>query len=388
MKPLKILITNHTLDKHAGTELYVRDIATALLRRGHAPVVYSPRLGAVAQEIRAATVPVVDDLDALAQPPDIIHGQHNLETMTALLRFPRTPAIFFCHGWQAWQEAPPRFPRILRYVAVDETCRDRLLYEHAIPPDRVQLLLNFVDLERFTPRGPLPQRPQRALVFSNNATEESYLGVVRAACARAGIALDVIGWRSGNSATQPEQLLGQYDLVFAKARCALEAMACGAAVVLCDEAGMGALVTTSEFDRLRRQNFGIRTLQARPEAAALAREIARFDPHDAAEVSRRVRAAAGREEIVDEIIALYEEVLTEFAAHNNEPAAQDNERPAQADCAASAEAQAAAAYLRWLSIQLKREAEAVHNYTSVRLARFILRAPLVRTLVAWKHSRQ
>ena len=386
MKPLKVLITNHTLDKRAGTELYVRDVATALLRRGHAPVVYSPRLGAVAQEIRAATVPVVDDLDALAHPPDIIHGQHNLETMTALLRFPRTPAVFFCHGWRPWQEAPPRFPRILRYIAVDETCRDRLLYEHAIPANRVHLLLNFVDLERFTPRGPLPARPQRALVFSNSATEASYLSIVRAACARAGITLDVIGWRSGNSAAQPEQLLGQYDLVFAKARCALEAMACGAAVVLCDEAGMGVLVTTTEFDRLRRQNFGIRTLQARPDAAALAREIARYDPHDAAEVSRRVRATAGREETVNQIITLYEEVLAEFAAHNNEQAAQAD-HAAQADCAAAGEAQAAAAYLRWLSIQVWREAEAAHNYKSIRLARFIARAPLVRTLVAWKNSK-
>ncbi|HYX40818.1 MAG TPA: glycosyltransferase, partial [Pyrinomonadaceae bacterium] len=220
MNPLKVLITNQALDQRAGTELYVRDVATALLRRGHAPVVYSPRLGAVAREIRAATVPVVDDLDALAFTPDIIHGQHNLETMTALLRFPTVPAVFFCHGWQDWREAPPRFPRLLRYVAVDETCRDRLLCEHAIPEARVRLLLNFVDLERFKPRGPLPARPQRALVFGNNAHQETYLVEVRAACARAGIELDVTGWRNGNASAQPEQLLGQYDLVFAKARCA------------------------------------------------------------------------------------------------------------------------------------------------------------------------
>src|SRR2546430_4332475 len=32
----------------------------------------------------------------------------------------------FCHGWLPWEETPPHFPRILRYVAVDHTCRDRL----------------------------------------------------------------------------------------------------------------------------------------------------------------------------------------------------------------------------------------------------------------------
>ena len=291
MNALSILVTNHALDMRAGTELYVRDLAVSLLRRGHAPVVYSPKLGAVAREIRRATIPVVDDLAAIAAAPDIIHGHHNLETMTALLHFPHTPAVFFCHGWQPWPEVPPQFPRILRYVAVDETCRDRLVREHAIPPARTRMLLNFVDLERFTPRAPLPARPQRALVFSNGAHADGYLNAVRAACAQHGLQLDVIGLRAANVAAEPELVLGQYDLVFAKARCALEALAVGAAVVLCDAAGCGPLVTTVEFERLRRQNFGVRTLQEPTHADTLAREIARYDPHDAAEVSRRVRNA-------------------------------------------------------------------------------------------------
>ena len=98
---LRVLITNYSLSNYAGTELYVRDLAARLLRRGHTPVVYSTQLGQVAQDLRAATVPVVDDLNSLTQPPDLIHGQHNLETMTALLHFPGTPAVYFCHGWLA-----------------------------------------------------------------------------------------------------------------------------------------------------------------------------------------------------------------------------------------------------------------------------------------------
>src|SRR6266851_3724613 len=156
---LRILITNNTLDRRAGSELYVRDLATALLKRGHTPVAFSTILGDVARELRAATIPVIDNLDALTTPPDIIHGQHHVETMIALLHFPDTPAIYFCHGWLPWEEAPPHFPRILKYVAVDQTCRDRLVFENGIPKNRVQVLLNFVDLERFKPRGPLPSCP-------------------------------------------------------------------------------------------------------------------------------------------------------------------------------------------------------------------------------------
>src|SRR5204862_12908 len=103
----------------------------------------------------------------LEAAPDLIHGQHHLETMTAMLRFPGVPAIYVCHGWAPWQEAPPHSPRILRYLAVDHACRDRLVFEHGISEERVRVLFNFVDLERFGPRAPLPARPARALVFSN-----------------------------------------------------------------------------------------------------------------------------------------------------------------------------------------------------------------------------
>ncbi|MDQ1590555.1 MAG: hypothetical protein QOG71_1182 [Pyrinomonadaceae bacterium] len=364
---LRVLITNHSLSDYTGTELYVRDLATRLLARGHTPVVYSTRLGRVADDLRAATVPVTDDLNSVALPPDVIHGQHNPETMTALLHFTDTPAAYFCHGWLARLESPPRFPRILRYVAVDDTCYDRLVCEEAIPVERARVILNFVDLARFRPRPPLPAKPSRALVFSNYAREDSYLGAVREACRRAGLALDVVGRRAGNASLQPEQLLGQYDLVFAKARCALEAMAVGAAVVLCDEAGAGALVTTRELEALRRVNFGVRALTSKPDADALAREIARYDASDASEVSRRVRASAGIEPAVDEIVALYREVIDEYAAGVGREGV-------------AAEGRAAAAYLRWLTLSARAEREAAAHSTTARLQARLLNLPLVGRL--------
>ncbi len=291
MSGLRILITNNTLATRAGSELYVRDLATALLDRGHSPIAYSTVLGDVAKELRAATVPVVGDLDALGTPPDVIHGQHHVETMTAVLRFPKVPAIYFCHGWTPWEEAPPRFPRILRYVAVDYTCRDRLVFEHGIPEERVRVLLNFVDLERFKPRGCLPAYTKRALIFSNAASEETHVPAIRKACARQGIALDVMGLSWGNPCERPEEALVRYDIVFAKGRAALEALAVGAAVVLCDAAGIGPMVTVDELDRLRSINFGIRALREPVHPAAVTREIARYDPLNAAEVSRLIRAS-------------------------------------------------------------------------------------------------
>jgi hypothetical protein len=336
---LRVLLTNGALAIRAGTELWVRDVALALQARGHRPIVYSPILGELADELRRATIPVVDDLDALGAAPNVIHGHHHLETMTALLRFPHVPAISVCHGWLPWQEAPPRFPRIHAWVAVDEVCRDRLVCEHGIPLERTRLLLNFVDLRRFPARTTPPATtPRRALVFGYTASEDTWVPVVRAACARAGIAeVDVVGYGAGNPTPSPETLLPRYDLVFAKARSALEALAVGAGVILCDARGTGGLVTSDRLDALRRQNLGVRTLDRPLDADALAAEIARWNPEDVAEVSRRVRAEAGLDTAVDQLEALYREAVA-----------------AATPPAAAAEAAAAAAYLAWLGDMVKR----------------------------------
>src|SRR5215813_2294143 len=268
----------------------VRDLALELRRQGHEPVVYSPRLGPVAEEIRDSGIAITDQLTSVATAPDIIHGQHH-PAIEALLRFPSTPAVYVCHSSvSGYTEALSYFPRILRYVAVDEPCKSRIASVPAIPREHIAVIWNAVDLARFQPRDALPARPKRALVFSNNAGRATYLGAVRTACRQAGLQLDVTGLLFGNSVPNPETLLPRYDIVFAKARCALEAMAVGNAVVLCDFKGLGPMVSINNFDSLRPMNFGSRLLvnPLRPEL--IREEIERYDPNDAARVCQRVRS--------------------------------------------------------------------------------------------------
>jgi hypothetical protein len=372
MSGLRILITNTTLATRTGTETYVRDLALGLLQRGHSPIVYSPEAGEIARELRKATVPVVEDLRSLTVSPDCIHGNQAVELMTALLHFPNVPAVFFCHSWIGWSNAPPLFPRILRYVAVDDTCRDRLTLENGIAEDRVRVLLNGVDLEMFKPRAPLPDVPRRALIFSNTANDSTHVTAVQAACNRAGILLEVIGAEANNSTSRPELVLGQYDLVFAKARCALESMAVGAAVILCDMFGSGPLVTSDEFDRLRRLNFGMRALDKPLDAEVLRREIARYDAKDAAEVSHRVRSACGLDCLVEEIVELYREVIEQY---EHGPASDG-----------VAESRAAADFVRSLGLAAKQEsaefrAELLSSSLTLRLRNQMPRFPLLERAV-------
>lgn len=316
---MKILITNYTLATRSGTETYVRDLALGLLARGHSPIVYSPHDGPIARELRALTIPVVDDLAKISGSVDVIHGHHRHETLTALLHFPGVPAVFFVHDWHAWQDEPPSFPRILRYVAVDETRRDRLILENGIDPELVRVIPNGVDVQRFRPRAPLPAQPKRAVVFSNYIKDESELDDLRLACHTAGMSLDAVGAGLGSGTSEPERLLAQYDLVFALGRSALEAMAMGCGVVIWGREGLGGFVHPGNFSRLQDHNFGRRALRpASPQE--LETEIRRFTPQEARSIQTLVRSTLPNSELIERHLDIYREIIDAAAQRAWDPA--------------------------------------------------------------------
>src|SRR5258708_23999259 len=154
MTPLTVLITNTAVVERSGTEMVVYDLALGLLARGHRPIVFSTRLGQLARDLQARTVPAIDNLADLGVTPDVIHAHHLPEAAIALLHFPATPAVYVCHDWDAWVDAPPRSPMVRRWVAVDEVCRDRLIAGQGISPLAVRIIPNAIDLTRFKIRGP------------------------------------------------------------------------------------------------------------------------------------------------------------------------------------------------------------------------------------------
>ncbi|QDT23424.1 glycosyltransferase [Gimesia chilikensis] len=342
--PLRILLTNNTLALRAGSELFLSDVAQGLLRRGHLPVAYSTTLGDLGEELQSKTIPVIDDLNALQEPPDVIHAQHHLEAMSAMLHFPETPVVYYCHGWLPWQERPVVFPNILTYVAVDDLCRERLLTTPGIASEQIRTLYNFVDLKRYQPRAPLPEQPQSALIFSNQASDQNYAGLIRAACRARGIErVDLIGQSSGNVQPRPEELLPQYDIVFAKARCALEAMAVGCAVVVTEHYGVGGLVTSQNMQQLRRLNFGVRTMQAAPLAeASLVDALSGYNAADASKVSEWIRQEADLEQYLDQLELLYHGAVQQRQGEIVSP---------------DSKFRAAANYLQELAPLVKRQAE-------------------------------
>lgn len=322
---LRVLITNINLWPLSGTVLYVRDLALELRRQGHTPVVFSSTTGGMASELRDAGIEVTDRLGRLRETPDIIHGHHYAPTLVALSRWPTVPAIHVCHDHTSPYDRTPIHPSIRRHLGVSRVCVQRLIRE-GVPAAQAELALNFVDLARFSPRAPLPEVPRRALVFSNYADGRSHLPVVVEACRRAGLELDVVGAGVGRIVTRPEQLLPTYDIVFAKAKAAMEAMAVGTAVILCDFSGVGPMVTPSQFDELRPLNFGFEALRDPLQVEPILREIARYDPEDAARVRDLLRSRAGLTGAAESLVAIYHEAVADHRRGRSDSSARRPER--------------------------------------------------------------
>jgi glycosyltransferase involved in cell wall biosynthesis len=304
---LTILFTNIWLEHYAGSEVVVRDLALGSLRRGHRPIVYTPAIGPFAHELTARGVAVVDDLRKVAEAPDVIHAHHVVPCAEAVMRFPEAPAINVCHAFEYWGEAPAHFPQIGVYVAVDDACRDRLVHTQGIDSARVVVLPNAVDLSRVPARPrPLPDRPRRAAAFGKAVG----VAQARAACEALSIEFAALGPPAGHEVSDPERHLVEFDLVFASARAALEALCCGCAVIACDARGIAGLVTSENFAALRAKNFGLRSLTTPISVQGLVDEVRRYDRDDARLVCERARREADLERLLDAFEGLYDKVIS------------------------------------------------------------------------------
>lgn len=317
-RSLKVLLTNVWLDRRGGTESVIRDIALGLLRRGHRPIVYSPHLGEPARELHNRGVTLIGSLSALADRPDIIHGQHFIQTAEAALHFPDVPVIQMCHAWQYWQERPAKLAQVRRYLAVDQAVNDRLVHAEGIDPGKVEILLNSVDLDRIPPRpAPLAARPATAMVFTKF---QAHIPLIEEACRRRGIQLAALGQGAQQVVANPEQELVKYDLVFATARMALEAACGGSAVVVCDSRGLAGMLRSDNVAQMRPLNFGLRSLVHGVTVERLEAEITRYDAADAAQVAQTLRREASLEPMLDRLEGVYREVIDEARRAPLDPA--------------------------------------------------------------------
>ncbi|MEQ1819863.1 MAG: glycosyltransferase [Terricaulis sp.] len=300
-------MTTLELATRRGVQNVTRDLALGLSEAGHDVCVYTRNGGVVANDLRVQGLRVETDTSRLAESKfDVIHTHHPVACSPALACFPEAPAVFVCHGDASWFDAAVRLPNIVKYAAVSESMAARIATDIGIARADIALLLNGVDTKRFLP-GSAPQSvPRRALAFAKNS---EHVEVLRAVCAHRGIAVDFIGAAVETQLDDPAKVLPGYDLVFASALSAIEAMACLRPVIVCDGRGMAGMVDLARYEAWRPKNFGVAALNGPLSIERAALELDRYNPAEAARVGERVRSEAGLGAWVEQCVALYREAM-------------------------------------------------------------------------------
>ena len=316
---VRILITQRALRRRGGSEMVTIEVALELRGRGHDIAVFSPQVGDLAEILVTNGVWVKSRLNEIPWIPEVIHGQHHLQAIAAMTHFDATPAIYHCHGVTPWVERPPVHPRIRYYVMMCEWMEARMEPEFGIPKERVTTISNFVNARRFSRIRAPAERPRRAVLFGNIGFPTDQLVSLEAACAQEGITLEHVGEAYGNPQPRPEIFLLDYDLVFAIGKCAIEALACGCAVITVIPGQAGQLVTTQNLAKWAFSNFSPRyfTSAAQISSEWLHEELNRYSASEVSATSAELRAKHHLVGAVDRMEALYEKTIREHSGCSN-----------------------------------------------------------------------
>ncbi len=307
-----VLITNTTLANNGGTQTVVFEIARLLRQRGHQVMLYSSQLGHVAELLIEDQFAVVSNLRDLPFKPDIIHGQHHLETMSALLALPETPALYYIHGVTPWQERVPVHPRILGYINLSEISTFRLSVQKSIPPSRIHVLENHVNFGLFPAPKPPSQHLRTAAYCPRITATPATLANVERLCREHGIELHHETEWSRGTISDPLAVFQEYDLIFGTGRTALEALAVGCVVSTTDHEKLGPLITPANIMERRTVNFTMALWEDQTPYETLSRQLADYQPGAQQEVYDFIRRETDFEKGADELVKIYEKIIGEW----------------------------------------------------------------------------
>ncbi len=303
-----ILMTNLILSGRSGTEVATVELAYALKGRGHRVAIYSPSLGPTAHQARVLGIPVTNKIESIGFIPDIIHGHHNTALTVALIRFPKTPAIFVCHDSSTpYDAAPPLVSRIHAYIAIDNACRDRLVLD-GVPESEIQIIANAVNLDQYKQRDCYSTVPKTALVITKQSVD--YIAEIKKACKAKGIKVSVLGVGVGKVVDDLPLRFHKADVVFAYSRSAIEAAATGAMVILTDESGFGGTLSAEMIEAWPNCNLGRRHVCTRKiNTEDIITALNGYDPDELRKISLILRNKVDLNALAVQWESLYERII-------------------------------------------------------------------------------
>jgi hypothetical protein len=266
---MRILTSCYTLDP-AGLPTFTLTMYKELMKRGHQVIVYSPKGGKLASEMI-----VKSDLSSLIKyPPDIILAQHLPCSDDMHDAFPDVPIVYYAHGlFDGVLEEPPKF-ECNGYIAINREVKANLI-KKGIPEDKITIIRDFIDLERFKSVSPIHEKLTSVLFISNYKKWINYK-VVRDACLELGISLRCIGSTYGR-VLNVEDEINKVDLVVSWARGILEGMACGRNVISWDNKEGDGFIDEDSYYTARENNFSGRIHHIKYTAESMAQAMRRYD---------------------------------------------------------------------------------------------------------------
>ena len=227
-------------------------VAHELRRLGHEPVVTAQELGAMADLAQQRGIVVARNPSELPRTCDAVFAQDAIMAGTLAERYPETRLVAFAHSDLFDHQLPVLLPNVVSAVVV---ASDRVAARVRALPFGAPIvrLRHPINTEHFVPRGPIRERPQRALILSNYLQGDRRRALTEAWEA-AGVECVQVGAPAG-AELDVVPAIGEADIVVAKARAALEGMSCGRAVYVFDEFGGDGWVTPDNYADLEADNF-------------------------------------------------------------------------------------------------------------------------------------
>ncbi|MEX2447419.1 MAG: hypothetical protein WD404_01585 [Solirubrobacterales bacterium] len=310
-----LLATNHL--GLGGSESYLLTVAEQLDRLGHEVAIYAPEPGEGAGIAREMGIPVLDEggLGGLDGDYDASLVQDAGVSLQIADRCPGLPQLFVAHSAKFDLQAPPQLDGVVsKIVALNDRVAQRMR-SYSSKVDVVRLRQP-IDIERFAPRGELPERPRTALLLSNTPSEDR-LEMLRRACVTVGLELARLGGPSGH-ATDVRPAIAAADVVIGYGRSILEGMAMGRAAFVYDWKGGNGWVTAETYEAIEADGIAGGAAVDAIGIDRLGEQLRRYVPsmgpinHDLVAMHHRANVHA------QELVALFD-VLAQPSPHPRGP---------------------------------------------------------------------
>ena len=248
---MKVVVTAHDLAL-GGTQTYALTVAEQLQRLGHDAILHAAEGGAAGRLAEERGLTVAETEADLPGDPDVVLAQDSMMSYRMADRFPETPQLFRCPNAIFDLQMPPQLPGIVGALVVLSERFARRLRALAVTQDIVRMRQP-VDTDLFAERSAIRDRPRRALLIGNYLHGQRRRMLIDA-WESAGVECSVAGGQASITAT-PETAMADADIVVAKGKAALEAMACGRAVYVYDQYGCDGWVSPDTYPAFEADNF-------------------------------------------------------------------------------------------------------------------------------------